>query len=160
MAGSVDDTAGAYRLQEYQALHNEIMKRLERQTTLEAYTIVACAAVYGFLWTKPDGQLPPDVESLSWLLVWLPPALVAIGFARWRTNERLMGHIGDYLRNYHERHIREKVDKTYTGWAHFLEEASRRHRYRTRDIWFVVLFSTVLLAVVQTLHRLGFVDLT
>lgn len=137
-----------FRLAEFNALRTEILERSKEQVSLESQMVLGSAAIYGALGTVVS--FAPVVQPFVAFLWWMPPALLAFGFFRWRANGERIAKIARYIRA-----------MPFDGWEKFErgEAAKEKTWYwvAIRRGWILALIVTFAAAVDRTVHPvLGF----
>ncbi len=116
-----------YRLEERKFLHEEVIKRLEREASIEIQTIFATAAIYAFLFTSSSQVDSNHGAGFLLQLAWfLPPFVVILGYTRWLLNSRFLNYLGSYIKA-HEDYTRT-FDSSFEGWTYHLDRRRRTGR--------------------------------
>lgn len=137
-----------YRRQEHIHLHDDAMRKLDRQSTIEIYTVLACAAVYSFAVTA---KLPAKLESLALVLWWLPFVISVLAYARWISITKIIWLIGDYIEEKYERRMHSMNEANAIGWVKYLRSKTKDQQPSARTIWGLFIFLNMLTAMGATI---------
>ncbi len=116
--------ATALRIAEYQALREEVIKRLEFMYQINALALVAPGAISAF-----------GISTSNALLFFIYPILAFILAVLWSQHDRRCREIGYYICTCIEPHF-DMYGLKHGGWEHYMQRTRTKHkRFDLDSVW-------------------------
>jgi hypothetical protein len=139
----------SFLLEEYKALRQEILLKLQQQFNIQKWAILGIAGLYGLAASNGVQAVQPQIRPGIWLLWWAPSLLVAIAMFFYHGNDVVMKRCSYYIAQI-ERHFHETEKPE--GWETFAGEPEKRDYWGLKSpFWLTVAPFTVVVALLQTI---------
>jgi len=123
----------SFDLEEFRALRQEILHKVEANARLEVFAVTGAAAIYAWLTTSGT-----SLERLVW---YIPVLLPVLGFLRAVRLGKQMVIAGDYLRLLETRIRPTEIERGIHGWEGYVHQPEVWRKFKDRaGVFFWVSF--------------------
>ncbi len=110
----------AFLFEEYKALRQEILVKLQHAVDIQKYTTIAVAAIYAAAFTLDRIGISDSARAIANLIWYLPPLIVLTGMIFYGIYDFVLQSIGIYIREIERHFLRDTKPQ---GWErHFGRE--------------------------------------
>jgi hypothetical protein len=109
-----------FLLEEYKALRQEILLKLQHAVDIQKYTMIAVAVIYTAAFTLDGIGISDSAKTIANLIWYLPPVIVLTGMIFYGIYDFVVQSIGIYIREIERHFLRDTKPQ---GWErHFGRE--------------------------------------